>query len=93
MDIAFRHTPYDGSATPFTIGLKPIDPARWLEPDARDASWPRSAAPGDEAGGRRPRGAGTQAAQQELLGMVRAHLRPTILPSPRTSPRPTPNPS
>ena len=27
------HTPYDGSARPFTIGLKPLDPARWIEID------------------------------------------------------------
>ncbi|MBN9080027.1 MAG: hypothetical protein BGP04_04790 [Rhizobiales bacterium 62-17] len=28
------HTPYDGSSKPFTIGLRPLDPARWIEPDA-----------------------------------------------------------
>jgi dimethylamine monooxygenase subunit A len=27
------HTPYDGSAEPFTIGLKSLDPAAWLEID------------------------------------------------------------
>jgi hypothetical protein len=27
------HTPYDGSSTPFTIGLKPFDPANWIELD------------------------------------------------------------
>lgn len=27
------HTPYDGSATPFTIGLKPFDPDNWIELD------------------------------------------------------------
>lgn len=27
------HTPYDGSATPFTIGLKPFDPRDWIEID------------------------------------------------------------
>ena len=27
------HTPYDGSARLFTIGLGPLDPARWIEPD------------------------------------------------------------
>ncbi|MBO0906033.1 heme-dependent oxidative N-demethylase family protein [Jiella sonneratiae] len=29
-----RYAPYDGSATPFTIGLKPLDAANWIEPDA-----------------------------------------------------------
>jgi len=28
------HTPYDGSAKPFAIGLKPLDPADWIEVDA-----------------------------------------------------------
>ena len=28
------HTPYDGSAKPFTIGLKPLDLAEWIELDA-----------------------------------------------------------
>ncbi|CDM59184.1 MULTISPECIES: heme-dependent oxidative N-demethylase family protein [Rhizobium] len=27
------YTPYDGSARPFTIGLMPLDLARWIEPD------------------------------------------------------------
>lgn len=27
------HTPYDGSARLFTIGLGPLDPAHWIEPD------------------------------------------------------------
>ncbi len=29
------HTPYDGSSTPFTIGLRPLDPAEWIEVDER----------------------------------------------------------
>ncbi|QRM56658.1 DUF3445 domain-containing protein [Sinorhizobium sp. BG8] len=27
------YTPYDGSARLFTIGVAPLDPARWIEPD------------------------------------------------------------
>ncbi len=27
------HTPFDGSSKPFTIGLKPLDPAEWIEVD------------------------------------------------------------
>ncbi len=27
------HTPFDGSSKPFTIGLKPLDPADWIEVD------------------------------------------------------------
>lgn len=28
-----KHTPYDGSSKPFTIGLAQLDPDRWIEPD------------------------------------------------------------
>ncbi|GGD16224.1 heme-dependent oxidative N-demethylase family protein [Aquisalinus flavus] len=31
---AFRHTPYDGSAQPFTMGLAPCAEEDWIEPDA-----------------------------------------------------------
>lgn len=34
----FTHTPYDGSATPFSIGLKPLDLAVWIEPGGDFAS-------------------------------------------------------
>ncbi|ASY64253.1 hypothetical protein SJ05684_c28220 [Sinorhizobium sojae CCBAU 05684] len=28
-----KHTPYDGTSKPFTIGLAQLDPDRWIEPD------------------------------------------------------------
>lgn len=28
-----KHTPYDGTSKPFTIGLAQLDPGRWIEPD------------------------------------------------------------
>jgi len=28
-------TPFDGTSVPFTIGLRPLDPAEWIEPDDR----------------------------------------------------------
>ncbi len=28
-----KHTPYDGSSKPFTIGLVQLEPERWIEPD------------------------------------------------------------
>lgn len=31
--LPFAHTPYDGSKQPFSIGLEPLDPAGWIEPD------------------------------------------------------------
>jgi len=30
----FRHRPYDGTTQPFTVGLRPVSEASWLEPDA-----------------------------------------------------------
>lgn len=35
---ALAYTPYDGSRQPFTIGLAPLDPQRWIEPDERLAA-------------------------------------------------------
>lgn len=32
--MSFAHTPYDGSKQPFAIGMTPMDPADWIEPDA-----------------------------------------------------------
>jgi hypothetical protein len=80
------YKPYDGSAKPFTIGLMPLDPARWIEPDA---DWARYL---DEK--RRliatHRNAvfvaedGTEHAQQEALELLHAHLaerHPALCPS------------
>ncbi|MEZ2220342.1 DUF3445 domain-containing protein [Rhizobium sp. RCC_161_2] len=77
------YTPYDGSAKPFTIGLVPLDLARWIEPDAdlgryldekrrlsRDYLSEIFVAEDD-----------TQEAQQEALGLLTAYLcegHPTI---------------
>jgi len=33
-DLLPQHTPYDGSSKLFTIGLKPLDPADWIDIDA-----------------------------------------------------------
>jgi dimethylamine monooxygenase subunit A len=33
--MTLARTPYDGSATPFSIGLRPLDPAEWIEIDDR----------------------------------------------------------
>jgi len=30
---AFKYKPYTGQKAPFTIGLEPLDPENWLEPD------------------------------------------------------------
>jgi dimethylamine monooxygenase subunit A len=32
--LSFAHTPYDGTSSPFTIGLTPLDMAEWIETDS-----------------------------------------------------------
>ena len=71
------HTPYDGSAKPFTIGLKPLDLAEWIERDAHFdaylaekrrlyASIPEKVFLAEE---------GTEAAQQEVLDLIAGHFQ------------------
>lgn len=72
----FAHTPYDGSAQPFTIGLKRLDLKDWIEPDEalvaalaeKDGllSGQRDAVFREEAG--------SQPAQTEVLALLSAHL-------------------
>lgn len=69
-------TPYDGSSTPFTIGLKPLDLADWLEIDHtyefQIAEKRRLyAAVPDKVFVAEP---DTGAAQREVLDLVRAHV-------------------
>lgn len=70
------HTPYDGSSKLFTIGLKPLDLADWIEADDRlgahlaekrrlYATVPEQVFVEESA---------TRAAQQEVLDLLLAHL-------------------
>ncbi len=74
--MSFAHTPYDGANQPFTIGVEPLDPRDWIEPDeflARDLAQKEDVFA-------RARGAavrlerGTRVAQAEVLGLLAAHL-------------------
>lgn len=72
-----RFTPYDGSAKPFTIGLKPLDLARWIEIDdyleAYLAEKKRLyAAIPEKVFAEEP---DTREAQQEVLDLIEDHLR------------------
>ena len=71
------HTPYDGSAKPFTIGLKPLDLARWLEVDRhRDAYLAEKRRLYAEIPGKvLVAEDGTEAAQQEVLELISSHVR------------------
>jgi hypothetical protein len=69
-------TPYDGSSTPFTIGLKPLDLAEWLDMDASYDVQMRVkrrlyAKVPDKVFVAEP---GTQQAQREVLDLVHAHV-------------------
>ncbi|WP_153771888.1 DUF3445 domain-containing protein [Labrenzia sp. CE80] len=75
--MSFKHTPYDGSKQPFTVGLEPVAEAFWLEPDdqiaehlERKAELLRS---NREAVFRAE--ADTEQAQQETLALVVDHLQ------------------
>ncbi|TIW95060.1 MAG: DUF3445 domain-containing protein [Mesorhizobium sp.] len=70
------HTPYDGSSKLFTIGLKPLDPANWIEIDDHllpylaekhrlYAEIPERVFVDED---------GTRDAQQEVLDLLGAHL-------------------
>ncbi len=70
------HTPYDGSSRPFTIGLKPLDPARWIEVDDNLEIYlaEKYRLYTEEGGNVLVAEPGTEAAQQEVLEMVIDHL-------------------
>ncbi|WP_127600279.1 heme-dependent oxidative N-demethylase family protein [Nitratireductor alexandrii] len=82
------HTPYDGTATPFTIGLKPLDLVRWLEIDGDYEAYLAEkrrlfdTAP-DTVFAEEPE---TRAAQHEVLALVRDGLAagfPALFPGTR----------
>jgi hypothetical protein len=77
VDPRLIHTPYDGSAKPFTIGLKPLDLARWIEVDGHYKAYlaekrrlyaeiPDKVFLAEE---------GTRDAQQEVLDLIVRHMR------------------
>ena len=70
------HTPFDGSSKPFTIGLKPLDPAEWIEVDGRLRAYLDEK---DRVSQRAPEQVfaaepGSFDAQREVLDMLAAHL-------------------
>lgn len=74
--MSIAHTPYDGSSKPFTIGLRPLPLGEWIEVDAnRDAHLAEkrrlfAERPADVFA-EEPE---TQAAQREVLELLRDHL-------------------
>lgn len=82
------HTPYDGSSSPFTIGLKQLDLATWLEVDRHYEAYLAQkraliASARDAVFRAEP---DTLAAQAEIFALVRDHLIggfPSIFPGTR----------
>lgn len=71
-----RHTPYDGSTKPFTVALKTLDPADWIELDADLEAYLTEkdrlyATLPDKVFVEEP---GTREAQREVLDMLAPHL-------------------
>ena len=74
--MAIVHTPYDGTATPFTIGLKPLDVGDWIEVDRL---YPDYVAEKDRLIAERPSDVfaaepGTEDAQREVVDLVADHI-------------------
>ncbi|MTI16554.1 DUF3445 domain-containing protein [Rhodobacteraceae bacterium RKSG542] len=72
----FAYTPYDGSKTPFTVGLEPLDLAHWIEPDRFLASHLAEKARlfAERQDKVFAAEEGTHAAQQEVLDLIAAHV-------------------
>lgn len=70
------HTPYDGSARLFTIGLGPLDPVRWIEPDGEIERYLREKDRliADHRDAVFVKESGTHEAQREVLDLLAAHL-------------------
>ena len=70
------HTPYDGSARLFTIGLGPLDPARWIETDDEIERYLREKDRliADHRDAVFVEEDGTRDAQREVLDLLAAHL-------------------
>jgi hypothetical protein len=79
------HTPYDGSAKPFSIGLQPLDPAKWIEIDEHYEAYLTEK---DRLIAERPGDVfvampDTEDSQREVLDLVVDHLvgrQPTVFP-------------
>ena len=71
-----RYTPYDGSRSAFSIGLKPLDLSDWIEPDEHLAVHlaEKRRLDADPAASTFRAESGTCAAQQEVLDLLLDHL-------------------
>jgi dimethylamine monooxygenase subunit A len=71
------HTPYDGSAKPFTIGVKPLDVFEWIDVDGNFDHYiaEKRRLYVEERDNVLAAVAGTEAAQAEVYRLIAAHMR------------------
>ena len=81
MTVPVSHTPYDGSSKPFSIGLKPLNLADWIEVDRHFDAHLREKRRlyAEREADVLVAEPGTEAAQREVLGLLQTHL-PTRFP-------------
>ncbi|WP_077959747.1 heme-dependent oxidative N-demethylase family protein [Ensifer adhaerens] len=74
-----KHTPYDGSSKPFTIGLAQLDPDRWIEPDDQLRYYldEKARLLAEDRDAVYAAAEGTERAQRELLGVLIDYLPAT----------------
>lgn len=82
VDMETLHSPYDGSAKPFGIGLARLDPATWIDVDHHFERYIQekhrlTRERFDDVFVAEP---GTEAAQQEVAELISAHLRDHCAP-------------
>jgi dimethylamine monooxygenase subunit A len=72
----FLHTPYASGKPPFVIGLSPLDPTRWIEPDEQlaDQLAMKEAILAREGAAAFDALPGAEEAQAEVLELLAAHL-------------------
>jgi dimethylamine monooxygenase subunit A len=70
------HTPYDGSSKPFQIGLKPLDPATWIDVDQHFDSYiaEKHRLYTEETSNVLASAPESEAAQQEVLELIVDHF-------------------
>jgi dimethylamine monooxygenase subunit A len=78
-----KHTPYDGSAKPFTIGLKPLDLREWIDVDDKIDIYfaEKKRLYTEEWSNVYATVPGMEDAEREVLEILTAHLKDTRLPT------------
>lgn len=87
-DKAELHTPYDGSAPPFAIGLSRLDPATWIDVDDHHSGYiaEKLRLTNDRFEDVFVAEPGTEDAQREVYDLIHTHLGERLEPAAHASP-------